>query len=133
MGIEFKLRKAGIGSEEWRVADPETGCYCIAFSRGNSLNPERAACGWLEDHRERFPGGLHAHYEVRRVMAQDERDELMNEGADEIARLRALLAECAPHVFSAAEAEHLLDGFRPQRRPIDALADRVRAALTHNA
>ena len=52
--------------------------------------------------------------------------------ADEIERLHTLLSECAPHVFSAAEAEHLLDGFRPQRRPMDDLADRLRAALGAN-
>jgi hypothetical protein len=39
------------------------------------------------------------------------------------------LAECAPFVLAAAEAEHLLDGFRRQRRQLDGLADRVRAAL----
>ena len=50
----------------------------------------------------------------------------------EIERLRELMEECAPHVFSAAEAAHLLDGFRPQRRPLDDLADRVRAALGSN-
>ena len=43
--------------------------------------------------------------------------------------LHALLAECEPHVLASVGAEHLLDGFRPQRRPLDDLADRVRAAL----
>lgn len=52
--------------------------------------------------------------------------------ADDIESMHALLSECAPHVFSAAEAEHLLDGFRPQRRPMDDLVARVRAALGNN-
>lgn len=52
--------------------------------------------------------------------------------AGKVVDLLDLLRECAPHVFSAAEAEHLLDGFRPQRRPLDDLADRVRDALGPN-
>jgi hypothetical protein len=48
---------------------------------------------------------------------------------DEASHIRALLAECAPLIYSAAEAEHLLDGFRPQRRPLDDLAGRVRDAV----
>ena len=67
------------------------------------------------------------------MMLERHYGDVLNTMATEIARrhdtLHALLKECAPHVFSAAEAEHLLDGFRPQRRPLDDLADRVRAAL----
>lgn len=53
----------------------------------------------------------------------------MREQAIEIGRLKDLLAEAAPHVYSAAGAEHLLDGFKPQRRPLDDLAERVRQEL----
>lgn len=44
----------------------------------------------------------------------------------EVVRLRELLTQCAPHVLSAADAEHLLDGFTQQRRPLDDLADQLR-------
>lgn len=45
----------------------------------------------------------------------------------ELARLRALLVECEPIITSSAQAEHLLDGFKPQRRPMDDLMERVQA------
>lgn len=41
--------------------------------------------------------------------------------------LRALIDECAPIIVATAKAEHLLDGFRPQRRRLDGLAERVQA------
>ena len=43
--------------------------------------------------------------------------------------LIALLEECAPIVYAHAQGEHLLDGFRPQRRSVDDLVDRLNAAL----
>lgn len=47
----------------------------------------------------------------------------------EVETLRALIRECAPIVIATAEAEHLLDGFGPRRkRPLDALAERIKAA-----
>jgi predicted transcriptional regulator len=46
--------------------------------------------------------------------------------------LRALLTQCAPHVLASAEAEHLLDGFRRQARPLDDLANRVREVVATN-
>ena len=36
--------------------------------------------------------------------------------AAEVRSLRLLVNECAPHVFSSADAEHLLDGFHPKRK-----------------
>ena len=46
---------------------------------------------------------------------------------ESLATLRALLAECAPIIVDTAKAEHLLDGFRPRRRRLDGLAERVQA------
>lgn len=46
----------------------------------------------------------------------------------ELARLRALLVECEPIVTSSAQAEHLLDGFKPRRRPMDDLLERMKEA-----
>lgn len=87
MGLVQKLRDAARGTEEWRVADPADGCYCISFSWADCSNPEREAKEWLEDHRTRFPNSRHAHYEVRRVMAQNSADMLMIEAAEELERL----------------------------------------------
>ena len=52
-----ELRDLGWGRDEWRVQDPESGTYCMAFSCGDhldgySLNPERDAREWLEDHQK---------------------------------------------------------------------------------
>ena len=82
------LRRASRGQEEWRVADPQTGAYCINFTRSDCFNPEQRARDWLEDHQRRFPGSPHAGYEVRCVLVQDDADLLMTEAADEIERLR---------------------------------------------
>jgi hypothetical protein len=50
--------------------------------------------------------------------------------ADEVIRLRALLRECAPHVFATAKAEHMLDGFGTRKlRANDNLAERLRKEL----
>lgn len=40
-----------------------------------------------------------------------------------------LLAESATHVFASHGAEHMLDGFRPQRRQIDDLVDRIKSVI----
>jgi hypothetical protein len=45
--------------------------------------------------------------------------------------LRRLLAIALPHVEASAGAEHLLDGFRPRRRPLDATVEAIREALSH--
>lgn len=48
----------------------------------------------------------------------------------EIEWLRDLLKECYPHVWSSAEAEHLVDGFRQRKKlPMDHLVDRLNEAL----
>ena len=91
MDLIEQLRAAGKGTEEWRVADPTDGSYCIAFSRADFINPEREAREWLEDHRKRFPDSQKANYEVRRVMAQNNSDLAMCQAADELERMRETL------------------------------------------
>lgn len=91
MKLSDQLRAAGRGTEEWRVADPKTGCYCIAFSRNDSINPEREAREWLEDHSKRFPDSEKSAYVVQRVMAQNNHDLLMIKAASEIDRLSKAL------------------------------------------
>jgi len=51
----------------------------------------------------------------------------------ELARVRSLLGIALPHVEASAGADHMLDGFRPRRRPIDDDLDAIRAALANNA
>lgn len=53
---------------------------------------------------------------------------LKKEAACEILRLRGMLRECELIITTTAEAEHVLDGFKKQRRPLDSLAERVREA-----
>lgn len=43
--------------------------------------------------------------------------------------LMPLLIEAMPHVYASAGAAHLTDGFRPQRRKIDDLVERIEAVL----
>jgi len=51
----------------------------------------------------------------------------------ELAKARNLIGIALPHVQASAGAEHMLDGFRPRRRPIDDDVDAIRAALANNA
>lgn len=53
--------------------------------------------------------------------------------AAELAKARNLIGIALPHVQASAGAEHMLDGFRPRRRPIDDDVDAIRAALSHGA
>ena len=54
---------------------------------------------------------------------------LMAEAAARIHKLTDLLASCYPHVEASAKASHLLDGFRPRIRPLDALVVKLSVEL----
>ena len=139
MELVKQLRDAGKGVEEWRVADPADGSYCISFSWTDCANPEREAREWLEDHRRRFPNGRYAHYEVRRVMEQYRADRLMCQAADEIERLReenkrlrqvtmacwGALAELSPCAHEEC--------CQPQTEALDLALRMAEAELKHNA
>lgn len=43
--------------------------------------------------------------------------------------LMPLLIEAMPHVMGSHGADHLLDGFRPRRRPIDDLVERLQEVI----
>lgn len=86
-----RLLAASTGTIEWRVADPETGAYCVAYSRADYLDPEREAREWLRKHRKEFPTGRFVEHEARRVLVQSELQRLAVEAAAEILRLHALL------------------------------------------
>ena len=40
--------------------------------------------------------------------------------------LMPLLQQAATHVIASQGAEHMLDGFRPQKRPIDGLVEQIK-------
>ena len=90
-----KLRQASRGSDEWRVQD-EKGSYWIAFAHGDgyTLDPEREAREWLADQQKNNPGHAKARGTVACVQVQTQAQELMQEAAAEIERLRDELALC---------------------------------------
>lgn len=44
--------------------------------------------------------------------------------------LMPLLEKAAPHVYASAGANHMLDGFKPRRRPIDELVEQIKAVIS---
>lgn len=86
--LATRLRELACGTVEWRVADPVTGAYCISFGYGTSFSPERDAREWLEDHKRRHPGSMHADKEVREVRYFTELERAALEAADFIAGRR---------------------------------------------
>lgn len=67
-----RLEKLATGTTEWRVANPVTGTFCIAFDYSLTVNPQREAHEWLADHRRRFPNSEFAGYEVSEVVRYSE-------------------------------------------------------------
>ncbi|HET7866473.1 MAG TPA: hypothetical protein VFL86_18900 [Burkholderiaceae bacterium] len=86
-----RLMAASTGTTEWRVADPVTGAYCVAYAQGDFADPEREAREWLRRHRQDCPRGDFVHYQVKRAQVQSEVQQLAAEAALEIQRLRSLL------------------------------------------
>lgn len=86
------LRASGSGFDEWRVQD-KSGAYCMAYSYQCSINPERDAREWLENHRREFPDSPKASYEVAKVHTQTAAQVLMCRAADELDALAAELVE----------------------------------------
>jgi hypothetical protein len=86
-----RLLAASAGTTEWRVVDPVTGAYCVAFAQGDFADPEREAREWLRRHRQDFPRGDFVHFQVQRTQVQSEVPQLAAEAAAEIQRLRSLL------------------------------------------
>jgi hypothetical protein len=74
-----RLEAESQGHDEWRVQDPKTGSFCMAFNRGDgfSLDPEREARAWLAEHRAK--GYCFSHYEVKCVRVYSQTDEIMRE------------------------------------------------------
>lgn len=144
-----ELRDLGWGRDEWRVQDPESGTYCMAFSCGDhldgySLNPERDAREWLEDHKKRFPGSPKSSYVVAKVRRRTQAQELMQEAADEIERLLALVQQmgkilivnpengAVQHFITAADAgpnDVVALAVDAERRRWLALSDRIKEDL----
>lgn len=82
-----RLRAASCGREEWRVANPADGSYCMSADRSDSFDPERDCREWLADHIKKFPNGRYVGYEVRRVTVLSGADVLMQVAALELERL----------------------------------------------
>lgn len=59
--IAAELRRIARGRAEWRVADPDTGAYCIAF------DADWQAHQWLAEHVRNHPTSMHANKVVKRV------------------------------------------------------------------
>ena len=105
--IVQRLREASQGREEWRIADPETGAYCMAFSHAGSPNPEREAREWLADHIARFPNSPNATKVVTHAIAHFLDDQMQIEAADLIEaqaeRIR-VLREALQNAIDASDA-----------------------------
>jgi hypothetical protein len=83
-----KLRStASAGYDEWRVQDPKDGSYCIAYSWPDTMSPEREARAWLADHKARFPDSQYAGYVVACVRVVPQKDRLLADAAEALARL----------------------------------------------
>lgn len=52
---------------------------------------------------------------------------------EDLGRVRGLLMVALPHVEASAGAQHLMDGFRPRKRPLDDAVEEIRAALERKA
>jgi hypothetical protein len=111
-----RLRAAARGRAEWRVQDPETKAYILAYDELDA--GEMMARHWLNDHRSRHPDSPKARYEVARAVVLDERDELLLEAAAilesapaAIMDTRDVLGICAP-TEDAFPALYALQGRR---------------------
>ena len=56
-------------------------------------------------------------------------DDVLIWAENRLNELQALVEMSSAHVFSSAGAEHMLDGFKPKRRPIDELVERIKAVM----
>lgn len=106
--LSERLRERAIGRHEWRVQDPNTGAYCIAYSRndGYSIDPEREARAWLADHQQQFPRSSKAGYVVACVNVQTCDQQLMEEAADLLESLQSQSVDSLLAV-NAAQAEEI--------------------------
>lgn len=86
-----RLRCASTGYKEWRVQNPSDGAYCMSFCNRDSINPEREAREWLEDHQRAFPKSMFSQYVVACVDTLTNGDKLTIEAADALERLTAEL------------------------------------------
>jgi len=99
------LRDAACGRTEWRVQDPVTRAYCIAFDGWHG--GERAARQWLADEIRKYPKSQFAGYEVAEIVVFDDRDKLMQQAARRIEALldhRSILRDSAKDVIAWCDA-----------------------------
>jgi hypothetical protein len=80
--LAARLRSLVVGRVEWRVQDPATKAYCMAFDRRDCLNPEREARAWLANEKLSRPNGMFAGYEVAEVRWFTELEQVALQAAD---------------------------------------------------
>jgi hypothetical protein len=80
--LAARLRKLATGRTEWRVQDPVSKCYCIAYDHYQWINPERHAREWLANHQRRFPDHQHSKYEVAEARWFSELEQAALDAAD---------------------------------------------------
>lgn len=100
--VQYLLESAR-GRTEWRVQDPVTKAYCIAF---DGWQGERSARQWLADEIRQRPQGIFAAHEVAEVVVFDDRDKLMQQAARRIQTLLShlsILRDSAKDVIAVAE------------------------------
>ena len=106
------LRDAACGRTEWRVQDPVTRDYCIAFDGWHG--GERAARQWLADEVRKYPQGQFAGYEVAEVVVFDDRDKLMQQAARRIETLlehRSILHDSVKDVLAVLDQSDLAEPY----------------------
>lgn len=128
--LEDLRSAASAGYDEWRVQDPMTGAYCIAYSWPDVLHPEREARAWLADQQARFPKGRYTDYVVACVRVVPKKDQLLTQAA---AALQALSRDAERYRF-IRDADKS-DGLIPELGlyAMESLDDYVDAAMAEYA
>jgi hypothetical protein len=78
--LAARLRRAAAGRAEWRVQDPVSKEYVLAYAEADA--GEARANDALRKHRALYPDRPVDEYEVARVVVLDERDKLMLDAAN---------------------------------------------------
>lgn len=84
-----EMESVASGYDEWRLQDPKTGVYTVAFDHRSYADPEREARQALHIETTKYPNGIYAGWEVACVRAQTERDVYLEKGAAELRRLQS--------------------------------------------
>lgn len=103
-----KLRAAAVLRIEWRVADPASDRYCVAFSHDCCADPQREANQWLANHRRAYPSGRFVDYEVVRAEVAMPLDRAAIQAASLLEQIAMEIAEREIH-FAPRASEIRMD------------------------